>query len=269
MTIPASEKQRPFAISVPPLASNEVEYYHTIALTIILTNISGSQVLIEDVTLRFQSDSAQAALNTKAECGWELDPGVLHEVKVDITPTPLYKEFTNVFDIRVKYRVMDGDRVGDQQFEVYPSRSYIIIREPKNHIGHVFISLKQPEDLDLGRLMARMVRRAGLVPFLKDDNQRLSEDIWIATIEPALRSSQACIVIWTDHTNWIAEGVKREISFCREGGVPEALFLEQGSAVPQLYAGTNNEYTYFDPKNPGKAFADGAAGLRHRLQGCE
>jgi hypothetical protein len=254
------------AISFPPPMSNEVEYYATITRTIILTNISDNRILIDDITLRFQSDSEQAALKVKTDCGWELEPNALHELQIEITPTPLYLKATNQFDVKARYRIIDAGRVGSPQLEIHPSQSYIIIREPKTHVGRVFISLKQPQDLDLGRRMAIMARRAGLIPFLKDDNQHISEDIWKDTIEPALRSSDICIVIWTDNTDWKAAGVEREINICRDAKIPEALFLEQDADIPKLYADTDIEYTRFDVKNSGKAFADGMDTLRHRLQ---
>jgi len=83
-----------------------------------------------------------------------------------------------------------------------------------------------------------------------------------------IRNSDICIVIWTDKTNWKAEGVKREISICREIGIPEALFLEQDLSVPQLYEGSPNEWTLFDRKDPGVAFVDGVEALRRRFLGC-
>jgi hypothetical protein len=263
------QEQRPVVISVPPPTSLEVEYYKTIVRIIIITNVSSNRVLIEDVVLRFQSNDAQGALNVKVDCGWELASGVSREVKIQITPDPLYKDATNTFDVRVGYRVTNNNQLGKVQYEVYSKQSYIIVREPKIHVGRVFISLKQPEDLHLGQIMAQMARRAGLTPFLKDDNQRLSEDIWKETIEPALRSSDVCIVIWTDNTNWKADGVEREIKMCRDPNkpkIPEALFLEQNTPTPELYLNTSIEWTHFDAKDPGKAFAHGADGLRSRLQ---
>lgn len=269
MMMTAFDQQDHFAISVPPPASVEVEYYSKIACTLIITNISSNRVLVEEVTLRFQSDSGQTVLNPSTICGWEMAPGDVREKQVEVTPTPLFLEATNVFDVRVKYRIINGGHIGDSNLEPYFKKSYIIIREPKTHIGQVFISLKQPEDLNLGRLMARMVRRSGLVPFLKSDHKRLSEDIWAATIEPALHSSKACIVIWTDKTNWIAKGVEREISFCRDSGIPEALFLEKDSLIPPLFAETDIEYMQFDAENCAEVFADGVNALRCRLQGSE
>ncbi|MGD0878452.1 MAG: hypothetical protein ABSA01_09945 [Anaerolineales bacterium] len=263
----AKSQGRQIAISVAPPTSLEVEYFDTIARTIIITNKTSNWILIEDIALRFHSDSAETYLDKRTDCGWELAPGAVYELEVEIIPTPLYSEATNEFDVRVGFRITDGKRVGDPQYKMCPRPSFIIPREPKIHVGQVFISLKQPEDLVLGYRMAKMARRAGLVPFLKDDNRRLSEDIWKNTIEPAMRNSDICIVIWTDKTNWKAEGVEREISICREIGIPEALFLEQDLPVPQLYEGSPNEWTLFDRKDPGVAFADGVEALRRRLLG--
>jgi hypothetical protein len=243
----------------------EVEYYRTVGRTIIITNNSERRQLIEDVTLRFASDSAQIALNVLKACGWELAPSEVREQRVEITPMPLYLEGTNQFDVKVCFRTLEQGRVSGPEHEVCSSPSYIIVREPKERLGQVFISLKQPEDLDLGRLLARMVRRAGITPFLKDAHRRPGEDIWKATLEPALRASQIAAVIWTENTTWDAEGVKREIKFCRDNGIPEVLLLAGHSAVPNPYTGTDIEYSRFDVDNPGKAFADAADTLRQRF----
>jgi hypothetical protein len=265
--MPVYDQDRQITISVAPPTSLEVEYFNTIARTIILTNTSRYRVLIEDISLRFHSDSIEGYLNNRFECGWELEPGAVYEKRVEIKPTPLYSEGTNEFDVRVGFRINDGRQVSVPLQQTFPRPSYIIPREPKFLVGHVFISLKQPDDLTLGHQMAKSTRRAGLVPFLKDDNRRLSEDIWKDTIEPAMRNSDICIVIWSNKTNFNAEGVEREITFCRKNGVPEALFLEQGLPVPLLYEGSTNEWTLFDPDNPAPAFADGAETLRLRLLG--
>lgn len=260
---------RQIAISVAPPPSNEVEYYEPTVRTIIVSSTSEHRLLIEDISLRFSSDSAQTSLEVKQHCGWELNPGDVKDQQIHITPTPLYREGTNTFDVKVQFRTTSGGSVSGPQREVYSSTSFVIIREPSSAIGQVFISLKQPEDVQLGHLMARMARRAGLVPFLKAENQRLSEDIWKDTIEPALRSSQAAIVIWTARMDWGAQGVEREIAICRECGIPEALLLENGVSLPDLYTGTSIEFIRFDIDDPGKTFATASDALRRRLQGSQ
>lgn len=258
----------PITISVAPASASdaEVEYYQTVGRSIILTNASESRTLVEDITLRFQSDAAEVALNVRHECGWELAPAELREQRIKVTPTPLYLENTNQFDVKVRYRTLAVGHVSDPRHEVVSNTSYIIIREPRATIGQAFISLKQPQDLDLGRLMARMSRRAGITPFLKAEHQRPGEDIWTATIEPALCASQAAIVIWTENTDWDAVGVRREIEFCRERRIPELLLLERNACVPSLYRGTSVEYTSFDAVNAGKAFAEAVSALRQQLR---
>ena len=262
-----TNQDREIAISIAPPISLEVEYFNPITRTIMVSNVSSRRILIEDITLRFRSDVIEGPLDVKTQCGWGLEPNAVHELPIDIVPNALYREGTNEFDVKVEYRPFDGSQIGDPDREIYTRPSFIIPRGPKTLLGNVFISLKQPEDLHLGRLMSKLARRAGLEPFLKDDHPRTGDDIWKATIEPALRSSEICIVIWTEQTNWGAQGVEREIDFCRGAGIPEALFLEQSIlATPELYKLTTIEYTRFDQANPGPAFAMGIEMLRHRLQ---
>jgi hypothetical protein len=245
----------------------EVEYFSAIICPIRITNTSSSWILLEDITLRFESDPAPAALHIKTEWGKIIGPGETCTQNVEIIPTPLYRESTNMFDVRVRYRSMSPEGVGGRRRAKHDHASCIIVRNPKKIIGRVFISLKQPDDLALGRLMETMARRAGFEPFLKDNNQRLSEDIWVTTIEPALRSSHFCIVIWTDHTDWDAVGVEREIAICRDAKISEALFLEHNLAVPDLYDGSSIEWTLFDIPNAGFAFSEGLSTLRQIILG--
>lgn len=265
VTTPSGDERR-IAISVAPPTSSEVEYFSSTDRTIIITNASQQRLLIEDITLRFASDSAEAAVNVRQSCGWELEPGGVRDQRIQIIPTPLYRDSTNTFDVKVQFRTTGAGKVSSPQHEISPSPSFVVIRNPSTHLGRVFISVKQPEDLDLGRLMTRMARRAGLIPFLKAENPRLSEDIWADVIEPALRNSDAMVVIWTANTDWRAQGVEREIELCRQLGIPEALLLESGISIPGLYAGTDIEYTRFDIQNPGRLFAAAAEALRRRLE---
>ncbi len=262
--MPMTPAGREIAISVVPGAMTEVEYYQSITRTILVTNTTGERILVEDLALRFASDSGLATVEVRQECGCELEPSGVLEQQIEVAPTPLFLAATNTFDVMVRFRIA-GSRISGPRRAVFSMTSYLIIRHPSIQVGRVFISLKQPEDIDLGREMAVMVRRAGLVPFLKADNERLSEDIWSETIEPALRESDIAIVVWTKNTDWKAEGVEREIAFCRELKIPEALLLAADTSVPPLYEGTSVEYTRFDPSNPAKAFASAADSLRRRI----
>ncbi len=263
------DKRRDISISVAPPIALEVEYFAPIVRTIIVTNNSDKNILIEDETLRFHSDVVEEPPSITINCASILTPGAVFELPVQIIPTAIFSEGTNEFDVRVAYRIASEGQMGTPRQEISFRPSFIIPRFPTTYLGKVFISLKQPEDLHLGRLMLKLARRAGFFPFLKDDNRRLSEDIWKDTIEPALRNSNICIVIWTNNTaHWRASGVEQEISFCRKNDpkIPEALFLEQNAVVPQLYEGTTIEYSRFDRDDAGKIFAAGIDALRHRLQ---
>lgn len=261
---PTDPQQHYIEISIPPAPVFEVEYYATISRTILLTNVSSYTLLVENVTLRFRSDKEEAVLDVKTECGWELESGSVHEQTVEITPTPLYSSNTNTFDVKVQSRVTQEGKPSGPKHDVYTKQSYLIIREPTTHIARVFISVKQPEDLDFGRMLEKLARRAGFLPFLKANNPNPGEDIWDSTIEPVLRGSDAAFVIWTEKTVW-GKGVEREIGICREAGIPEILLLQSDLEAPDLYDDTPVEYVRFDPHNPGPTFADAVNALRLRI----
>jgi hypothetical protein len=255
---------RLIAISVAPAPSSVAEYYQKVVRSVIVTNVSDSRLLVEDIALRFQSDFGQAAVPVRKECHCELAPGDILEQGIEIMPTPLFLAATNAFDVKVRFRIM-GDTVGNPNHEVFSQQAYLVIREPLAHIGRLFISLKQPEDLELGRFLARMARRAGFEVFLKADNERPAADIWRDTIEPALSACDILAVIWTENTDWNAAGVQREIELARALGKREALLLANDTTKPRLYDNTTVEYSRFSIDDPARHFADAADRLRQLL----
>jgi hypothetical protein len=254
---------KPLGVSVPPAQTVIVEYYQTIKRSIFITNTSPTNILVEAAALRFQSDFGVSTISVSVDCSIELAPAAVHEHVFEITPTPVFLAHTNTFDIKLRYRLLE-EAVGEPKQQVFPQPpyAYLVIREPSRHIGKLFISLKQPEDLELGRVLSTMARRAGFEPFLKADNDRITEDIWRDTIEPALNASDVVVVIWTEQTHWKAEGVIREIRLCRALKKREALLLATDTTKPDLYEGTTIEYREFDPTAPARAFAEAVERLR-------
>jgi hypothetical protein len=255
---------RPIAVSVIPPLSTNVEYYRAASLTVTITNLCNERLLIEEVALRFKSDDGQGTVQVDEQCGCELNPKGGVDQQFQVKPNARYMFRTNYFDIKVRLRVI-RDSVGDPEHYVFEHQSYLIIRDPTDKIAKVFVSVKQPEDVALGRLMVRMAGHAGLDAFLKADHDRLAQDIWTEVIEPAMRASAAQIVIWTKHTDWEAKGVEREIAFARELKLHEALLLASETTKPSSYKNTTVEYKYFDRDNAAKHFAEAVDELRHKL----
>jgi hypothetical protein len=238
------------SIAPPPLGSVEVRYYETTSLSVLITNNAPSAILVEQVVLRFQSDG-NAKVYVDQPCGWELQRKRLHEQSVAVCPTPIYLGNTNMFDVMVRFRLIEKGVPQAQRSEVHHG-SYLIIREAARNCGKLFISFKQPEDLTLARTMEKLARRAGFDPYVALHNSQPGTDLW-KRIEPELRTSDAAAIIWTSFTAW-GDGVQREVRLAREFGVPEVLMLEEGLDVPEEYAGSDIEYLRFDRENPAPGF---------------
>jgi hypothetical protein len=249
------------SVSSLPAASATVEYYGTLVQSVLITNNSTEAVLIEEVSLRFQSDRAQGSLLSSVRPGVELEAGAILECDVNIVPNALFLANTNMYDVSVRFRSRESGVFDASEFEILPSASYIVVREPPATLGEVFISVKQPEDESLGRLFEDISRRAGFAPFLKASNPHPGEDFWTDVIEPHLRSSIAALIIWTPRTEY-GTGVQREVQFCRDNGIRDTLLLERDHPVPPPYRGSSIEREVFDPADPGHAFLRVVESLR-------
>jgi len=253
---------RLLSVSVAPLAprSAEIQYYESTSVSVLITNNAPTPILVEEVILRFQSDAFVASEFVGQDCGWELAPKELHEQKVAVCPTPIYLANTNMFDVMVKFRPIDGGILQGQLSEIHHRSSYLIIRESRDSCGKLFISFKQPEDLSLARLLEKFARRAGFEPYLAIHDSQPGTDLW-KRIEPELRTSIAASIIWTGHTAW-GDGVQREVKLARQYAIPDVLLLEDRLDLPEEYKGTGIEYVRFDPHNPAPAFSKIVTSLR-------
>jgi hypothetical protein len=239
-------------ISVAPLTSPEVEYFEEVTIPISITNNSRRAVLIESVTVRFQTDSNNPPVYIEKNLGTSIEVNSLVDLPITLSPTPEFRANTNVFDIAVTYKQIENQILGPQKSEKLQG-AYLIINPSHQKLGKLFISLKQPEDLKLGNLLAQFAERAGFTVYMAVNDPQPGVSLW-EKIEPELRSSEAVLVLWTKHTQW-GGGVQHEVELCRNFGISDILLIQQGLELPEAYAGTEKEYIRFDLDEPQEDFA--------------
>jgi hypothetical protein len=246
------QKKRYLKVSSPTLTSTQVEYFEAKPIPILVINEGRKQILVDSITLQFQSDSDIAAVYQPVECGWTLGPGEMKEQIVQVCPNPKFLQNTNTFKIKVDFRIDSGKGLGPRQAEIHAG-GYLIVRTSTKKVGKLFVSFKQNEDLSLARIFQRLGARAGFEVYLAIHDSQPGNALW-DRIEPELQASSAAIILWTRHTEW-GGGVEKEIELCRKHGIKEVLLIEHGIRFPSLYDGTDKEYLRFDPDDPFPAFS--------------
>jgi hypothetical protein len=235
------------------------EYFQTKAIGLKVTNTSAQTILIKSATLKFQPDTGAAPNYVDKECAIRLLSNRSATITVDVTPTPLYREATNEFEVGLKCHFEVGGRLTDSFVERHPG-FYVIINTPAPTLGKVFISFKQPEDQRLANILERYARRAGFEPRLFARDPDLGADQW-KSIEGHIAASHSAFIVWARRTEW-GEGVEKEVNICRTRGVKEILLIEDGLELPKLYKGTSSAYKRFDPDEPAPALSAAVASLR-------
>ncbi len=239
------------SISVAPLPSLEVEYFGEISIPISVTNNSSHTILVESATLRFQTDSDNPVYREK-NFGFLIESGRTLDLQIEISPTPEFLANTNAFDVSIAYKKSENQTLGAPNWERL-QRAYIIVRPSTQKLGKLFISLKQPEDLKLARLLERLAERAGFIVYMAINDPQPGVSLW-DRIEPELRSSEAVLVLWTKHTQW-GGGVQHEVELCRNSDIPDVLLIQKGLELPEAYVNTEKEYVRFDIDDPLEDFA--------------
>ena len=252
------------AVNPAPQVSADVEYFSDKRIALDITNRLPQNILLEKVTLQFQTDTGSSSIYVDHQCGTDVAANGLASPVIAVTPTCQYREYTNAFRVMVCYRINENGRLGDEVSENH-SGSYLIVRSPATTLGNVFISFKQLEDIALARTVERYARRAGLNPYLIVDDPEPGGRHW-DRIEEAIKNAHTVVVIWNERTDW-GDGVKKEIALCRKHGVHELLLLEQSLAVPELFraAAKKNDYSRFHKENPAASLEGAVVAVRNRL----
>jgi hypothetical protein len=250
-----TESIRLLNIHVPPLPKMEVEYFEEVSLPLTVINTSSEPILLESITLRFQSDADISKIYVQDNCSCIIKPQEMRDIEVKVIPTPMFLANTNVFDVMVTYRLNVDGKLSEQASYIFraPQGCFIIIKPSTTQLGQIFISFKQPEDLKLAKILERFAERAGFKPYLAIHDSQPGTQLW-DRIEPALRGSLAVLVLWTKHTQW-GDGVQREVELCRAHGIQDILLIENGLDLPLAYKGTESEYRRFDYDDPFEPFS--------------
>jgi len=249
-------------VSVAPLPRREVEYFDSISLPVIIKNSCSNPLVVDSITVRFQTDSGTADYYHKTELAHELAPFSPFASEIVLTPTLEFLKGTNEFSLMVRYRKILANVLGDQLHEQYPG-AYVIVKSCSKKLGQLFVSFKQPEDRRLARIVERLGERAGFQPYLAMNDPVPGQDLW-ERIEPRLLESVAVAFIWTEFTEWGA-GVDREISLCQANNIQHVLLIQRGVELPNKFKGTGIEYQSFDSEDAFGECAKAVTALRRIL----
>jgi TIR domain len=259
MDAQVTDSDKNIAISVPLLLHSGAEYFAVKPVLVQVTNRWPHPILIEDVTLRFRSESGADVFVDK-HCGVRVSADELIDLSVDVQPTASYQEHTNYFDVQIHYRrELNGQLENTRLRARQPLASFLIITRPKDTLGSVFISFRQPGDLPWAVLLERYAHRAGLDPYVVVHDPQPGTDQW-DRIEAEIKRSNAVCVIWGERTEW-SDGVKKEIELCRTHSVREVLLLAENVSRPDMFTG-KIEYMTFDPNLPNDGFAKAVEAIR-------
>ncbi len=242
-----------------PLATR---YFEPIAVDFAVTNDSSDMLFIESSSLKFEADTGAIPNYVDWSPGLRLAPSEQGRISVVVRPVPLYKEFTNQFDVLIKYRPEVQGRLGKLSTEQHGG-FYIIVNTPPADLGDVFVSFKQPEDQRLANILERYAKRAGFTPHLFMRNPAVGTDQW-RSIEKLIKQSHSMFVVWGRRTEW-GEGVEKEIELCRKRRMREVLLIENDLALPDIYHGTNCTYKRYDQSDPAHALSEAVSSLRDQI----
>jgi hypothetical protein len=252
------------SVVVPQGQPRHVKYYSVIEQKLLITNMATVHIVLDRVLLRFQSDSELGSIRVELPCSAVLKPDQSIEEVVKIRPTAMFLANTNSFQIQVWFR-----RASDQGYEAPVSEVHcppacLIISDPTPDLGQLFISFKQPEDLELMNTLDRVARRAGFTPWTAYRRTPVGAAPWLG-IERAIRDSVAVAFIWTPNTDF-TDGVRKEVALCRRYGVREEPLLEVGIPVPEPFRDGKVQYKQFARETPTEAFVKVVDELRDKAQ---
>jgi hypothetical protein len=244
-------------VSIPLLQERRVDYLNDIVVPIQINNASGPCVLIESIALRFQSDwrcAAGEVIIVHSCSGLEIEPGRMAYDNVRVVPNLLFRPNSNLFDVLITYRRSERGRLSEQLTHRCQG-SYLVVTTAPQIYGEVFISYKDPEDLELAKLLYAIAERAGFVPYIAPEDVKTGTDIWREKIPLAIGSSKAVFVIWSANTPF-GPGVPEEIRIGREARVPVVPLLENGAPVPDEFRALSGvERTSFERDSAAVVFA--------------
>ena len=253
------------SVVIPPGQQNDVAYYDRLDRVLLITNLTSGPILIERVNLRFQSDSERGSELVSHRCSVELAANASTQLTIPIVPNAQFLPYTNTFDTVVWLRTHTASGFSDTIEEPHHPPAYIVVGWPRQDLGRVFISFKQPQDRELKNTMAEVARRAGFTPWTAEHDSHVGADTW-SDIEASIHDSVAVVFLWTEETAF-TDGVKREVALCRKHGVREKPLLQKGIPIPEPYQGSRINHQLFDAQTPTRVFATVIQQLRDEVLG--
>lgn len=161
-------------------------------------------------------------------------------VRIDIDP--VLPPGTAILDVRVRYQRYVGGRWQPPEGPiVLKDVGSLIVRQRVRITGQVFISFKDPEDLELATQLKEFLLRVGINGYVASLDLRLGGRIWDEKIKAELEKSRGLVVLWTRNTQLAPSNVEREMGMARELGIP--IFLARERDVP-LPAGFPEQEEY-------------------------
>jgi hypothetical protein len=215
---------------------NAVDYLKTQAIPVGIR--STTRIILEDLLLTFQPSFPipRDLVAVRYRCsGCEVAANALEYFQIAVTPSLLFLPYTNYFDVAAVYRRPEGRRRSSLYEATSLHASYLVVGQPPIfQPAQVFVSFKDPEDLELASLVGELLRRSGLESYLAREDPRPGSEYWRDKIEPAIRSSVALTVVWTHKTVGHDVSVVREVRIARRAGIPDVLLLEKGICTERV-----------------------------------
>jgi len=230
---------------------NSLDYLSSTEIPIGIRNNGALPVVVEAIELVFQkAEGVPEALATVVHpCTLEIGAqGGLEYTKVSFRPPLLMTPYTNTYRISITYRECVGGGLGPRYKLALEANPYVIINVPPNFPGRtsdrasVFVSFKDPEDLELAELAAQLLVRAGFGYYMAREEQRLGSAYWAQKIEPAIQAAEGTLVIWTPNVAMSSGPVLRELTYSQTVGTNVGLMLEEGASPPDEYPAVETEY---------------------------
>jgi TIR domain-containing protein len=261
-------------VSTPVAVDVNVDYLQEASVPVSITNKADVPVIIDKIILQFgvneeAASSADGRVALSCENGGLKAKGTRYW-NVRFRPNLFFQEYTNCYSVEIVYRREEPNGLSAAMRVVKPAGfNFLIIKTPPAAFGHVFISYKDNEDLDLAKALFSLARRVGFSPYMAPPDLRPGLQIWEEKIIPAIKQADFAFILWTEHTPK-GPGVEREINLCRKFKKEEVLLLQKTVAVPELYLSyqfKELERVRFDRQNALKTFAEVVIARRGMVEG--
>jgi hypothetical protein len=257
-----------------PARNRNVDYLSVGDLPIGIRNDFAFPVLPEKIVLNFEVDHPCTSGYGEFRQSWTkgiLNPGANEYENIRVRAKLLFGSSTNPCQITVTFREDQGHGFWATNESTLGDRDHLVIEnapvfqqsggEPRS----VFVSFKDPEDLELAELASELLERAGIEPYLAKTDSRTGSAYW-NKIYKAIRNAEGTLVIWTSSAAANRDNVIRELNYSKKHGTSVGLFLQRGVTAPPEYPANKKEFAHFTPPNAAEPLADSITAAVRRLR---